>query len=600
MNQEIINYVKDKFPKINIIYVDKFWNNINNKQWLYVDNTLIVWIGYRKENGKSKYLKFIKENFKDNIDYKIYNYEETKQIFHYPLRGNENNQEIIRFKDKINAGNNRTQHLIISPKCFKKSLMMIQTEKANEIRNYYLEVEEICLDFNKFLLKSKDIDIKDIHYKNKLDKHNYLIEKFKGKRCVYILEIEENSLIKVGSSKDIQRRLRSLKEEYGKQSIYLDIYPCDTYIEAETDIHNNELFKNNLYKQVFNKTMPKEIVKLTDKFNYNQLVQLVKQYTSIIKFLNPQEQLESKRIDLESKKIDLELKKLKLVEKLLNNNYNPELLNNININITNIENTELKENIIDEEISILTKQVNNIELEEKEETIIETNYNKSINKNNENLRKTQGKRIQKIDPLNLENIIKVYNSMEYVIIDHKDDNFNESNIYKAIKKNTIYKNYRWYMLNNNQDSNGIYALPTVEKKSKVIEDIIKINKEKTEILDTFNSKLSCSKSLGIGRKKMEDIIENIRLFTDNCFYVKLSFCKNNLKLIYDLYQKNGYSSKFIKSHAKAVYQINLITNTKLKFNTLNDASNAVGITTSTITNAIKNKKNIYGCIWEYV
>lgn len=84
MNQEIINYVKDKFPKINIIYVDKFWNNINNKQWLYVDNTLIVWIGYRKENGKSKYLKFIKENFKDNIDYKIYNYEETKQIFHYP------------------------------------------------------------------------------------------------------------------------------------------------------------------------------------------------------------------------------------------------------------------------------------------------------------------------------------------------------------------------------------------------------------------------------------------------------------------------------------------------------------------------------------
>lgn len=417
---------------------------------------------------------------------------------------------------------------------------------------------------------------------------------------MYILEIEENSLIKVGSSKDIQRRLRSLKEEYGKQSIYLDIYPCDTYIEAETDIHNNELFKNNLYKQVFNKTMPKEIVKLTDKFNYNQLVQLVKQYTSIIKFLNPQEQLESKRIDLESKKIDLELKKLKLVEKLLNNNYNPELLNNININITNIENTELKENIIDEEISILTKQVNNIELEEKEETIIETNYNKSINKNNENLRKTQGKRIQKIDPLNLENIIKVYNSMEYVIIDHKDDNFNESNIYKAIKKNTIYKNYRWYMLNNNQDSNGIYALPTVEKKSKVIEDIIKINKEKTEILDTFNSKLSCSKSLGIGRKKMEDIIENIRLFTDNCFYVKLSFCKNNLKLIYDLYQKNGYSSKFIKSHAKAVYQINLITNTKLKFNTLNDASNAVGITTSTITNAIKNKKNIYGCIWEYV
>ena len=37
-----------------------------------------------------------------------------------------------------------TLHIIISPKCFKKSLMMIKTEKANKIRDYYVDLEDIC------------------------------------------------------------------------------------------------------------------------------------------------------------------------------------------------------------------------------------------------------------------------------------------------------------------------------------------------------------------------------------------------------------------------------------------------------------------------
>ena len=39
--------------------------------------------------------------------------------------------------------------------------MMIRTEKANSIRDYYVDIEEICLEFNKFLLETKNKELEE-------------------------------------------------------------------------------------------------------------------------------------------------------------------------------------------------------------------------------------------------------------------------------------------------------------------------------------------------------------------------------------------------------------------------------------------------------
>jgi hypothetical protein len=175
-NQALTNYINNYHSQLDNIYVDKFWSSINNKQWVYADDILIEWIGYRKENGKSKYINLIKENFKENEDYKTYNYEEINKVFHYPLGGNENNKEILEFKDKLKDIHNRTIHLILSPKCFKKSLMMIRTEKANSIRDYYVDIEEVCLEFNKFLLEESKMSLEEakLELKQEQDKNKYI------------------------------------------------------------------------------------------------------------------------------------------------------------------------------------------------------------------------------------------------------------------------------------------------------------------------------------------------------------------------------------------------------------------------------------------
>ena len=182
-NQALTNYINTYHSQLDNIYVDKFWSSINNKQWIYADDVLIEWIGFNISTGKAKYLKLIKENFKEIEDYKTYDYEEINKIFHSPLGANENNKEILEFKDKLKDVHNRTIHLILSPKCFKKSLMMIRTEKANSIRDYYVDIEDICLEFNKFLLEEskmslennkKELEQTKLELKEEQDKNKYI------------------------------------------------------------------------------------------------------------------------------------------------------------------------------------------------------------------------------------------------------------------------------------------------------------------------------------------------------------------------------------------------------------------------------------------
>ena len=205
-NKELNNYISIYYNQIDNIYIDKFWSSINNKHWIYVDDVLIEWIGFNISTGKAKYLKIIKENFKETYDYKIYDYDDINHIFHSPNQANENNREILEFKDKLKEIHNRTIHLILSPKCFKKSLMMIRTEKANSIRDYYIDIEEICLEFNKYLLNNKNQELE-----NKNQELEEVKEKFVdlSHKIFQYKELKENTYLYVATNKTL-----SLQDNY--------------------------------------------------------------------------------------------------------------------------------------------------------------------------------------------------------------------------------------------------------------------------------------------------------------------------------------------------------------------------------------------------
>ena len=81
-NDELLN-VKDLLNIIgyNIydLVFDKLFYNIENDKWLYINNNMLIWIGYSKTDinaSKRCYINILKEKFKENIDYKLINNKE--------------------------------------------------------------------------------------------------------------------------------------------------------------------------------------------------------------------------------------------------------------------------------------------------------------------------------------------------------------------------------------------------------------------------------------------------------------------------------------------------------------------------------------------
>jgi len=82
---------------------------------------MLKWIGYSNNNiriGKQKYVNILNDNFNENIDFKS-SYDMNFSM--YPVRYIENTMD--HSMDITNLGN-KTKHLIVSPDCFKESLML--------------------------------------------------------------------------------------------------------------------------------------------------------------------------------------------------------------------------------------------------------------------------------------------------------------------------------------------------------------------------------------------------------------------------------------------------------------------------------------------
>jgi hypothetical protein len=140
----IYEYIQiTKFPIDNFM-IDRFWQNIDRNIPIYLDEKLIEWCGYNGNNIRKKefILKTLKNNNIPIIELKQEQYieyynnlkdfpEETIKNCNY-----KNPQELLQQKwaSKIN-------HILITPLNFKRLVMMLKTEKGNQIRDYFLCLE---------------------------------------------------------------------------------------------------------------------------------------------------------------------------------------------------------------------------------------------------------------------------------------------------------------------------------------------------------------------------------------------------------------------------------------------------------------------------
>jgi len=255
----IINY------DLNKLYIDKFWNNIESEDWIYLDEELIQWFGY-KENykGKEKIVKFLKNEFEINEDYKILSNDEfLLSNFHSPVAG------------EWNYGN-VTKHILMNSDCFKNICMLVGTNKSKDIRQYFIEVEKIFKFYIKYTLEFKNHELE----KSKLIKNVYinksnLLINSKLYLITNHFKAKEN-IFKFGST--INEKTRKATYNTGHveadEFFYVAVYDCydASYLEkyiARLLINFKIPNENEMYQLHFNAL--DNIIKLAIKNNTNTL-----------------------------------------------------------------------------------------------------------------------------------------------------------------------------------------------------------------------------------------------------------------------------------------------------------------------------------------
>jgi hypothetical protein len=560
---KLIEKIKNQFTESQQqLFVGSFYCylNYNSKNDFVIDlDNVWKWVGFiRKDPAKRLLIKFCIEN----IDYRVLHPKVEN-----PLGGRLNEQ------------------ILMTINTFKKFCLKAGTKKADEIHDYYINLEELIQEtINEESQELKNqLEEKDINHKidMKMNKHNTLIDKLKMKTCVYIAEIKGNK-IKIGSSKGIEKRKTQLVRLFGN-CIFLDAFECDNYREVEINILADITIKYNMYKKPINGHESEEVVKLSRKFNYDQLITIVKKYVNQITLLTPLQFLEKQKLDVESQKLKLEKQKLDC---------------NILLNIIN------NDKYVDTVKDFLCKNfpliIQNVQVQENKQKDDRKDDRKlEINEIIENIkikeRKPKGRKIQKIDPDNLKKIIKVYDSMAYVLRSSENKGFTKSSIQTAIKNNRIYKGFRWNFVNLDDNFSECDILPTNKYKYNppIRDSILQLNSTKTEILDSFYTKDYIAKKLNVSKKRMKDIIIKNEIYNDN-YYIEYNKCPQELLSKYKI-----PINRIISNNSKQIKQINIISNESIIFNSLHEIYIKLGIADKTITEAIKNKVSCNGFLWQY-
>ncbi len=198
---------------IDKLYVDKFWSNISEEKWLYIGDEMLKWIGYDysdERRMKQHYSNMLVSSFTEKDDYKFINASEMKESYvHLGV--------YIELPSQISSGN-RTKHLIVSPDCFKESLMLMNTTRAKQIRKYYVQIEKLFKRYMKYCDEYKDTQLQQTQKELEEAKKSteafkmIIINKatFKCDQYIYIAtsrNYAKQNVFKVGMTKMLEKRM---------------------------------------------------------------------------------------------------------------------------------------------------------------------------------------------------------------------------------------------------------------------------------------------------------------------------------------------------------------------------------------------------------
>lgn len=512
--------------------------------------------------NKGNAMKTIKSNFVKDEDYKTSLIHKEKSSW-----GGSGDEKAARpygeagisTKNLGGAGLNK-ETVMLNVDTFKNLCMLAKTDKGKEIRKYYVKLENIHnkivkeeIEQQKQLLLEKDTQLENKELEKKREVEMTLKTSFNKRSLVYLIKITINDEIiyKFGHTDDIITRLSTHKNLICKDAeLVYCIESKDNKMLERLLIDYLEQYKFRI-KRIINDKHQTELLKVNDiEMVKNKLIELNKDIENekllIIKLQNKIIDLENENIQLKRESLENESQKIK------------ELKNKIEM---------LEMCLLDYKLDDGNKIKPFIE---NKETIEDRIYKK--------------RQVDKIDPTTLQ-IIETYECINSIVI--KNPNLSYNQIYRSIKKNNVYKDFRW-----NYTGEKINPTNKITIDGNKIENVIQLDKNKN-FVKIYKTKSELCKLLHIGLVKLNRYIEEEKILNEFYYVNESSYNGNKRLLPYEFVNYEIHNSKQIR-------ETNTETNEIIIYQTMKELYEKRGISRCTLRKCIKNNRVCDKYKWEYV
>lgn len=394
-----------------------------------------------------------------------------------------------------------------------------------------------------------------------LKKHNLFLEKCNKKSGVYfakVQDLEDNMIIKIGSTEDILTRSKKLKNDFG-EFIIIDFIEAHENKGFETFLHNYPYIKQYKYDKPVNKIISKELF-LIKKDIYNEIRDIAYSNQSKFKDIDP-----SIYLEILNKQKEIEDFKFK---------------NNINTDIKNIVKEELKH--------IKITETKNIIIKEKEYILPILEYKDRYN--------NRGNKIQKYT-LDGKLVCTYQSNMDTI---RKEPNTSVAGLKKAIHDKMLYKNYRWLFLDREKADDFIQDIGETKKGVRSCQQgslIAMLDINKQFILKVYPDQLSAAEERHLARGSICSAIKRESLSSGH-YFMYYDNCSEEMKRTYLSHSK--LPDKLVRNNAKVINQLHPITKEIINtYNSMAIVQKEFQISLTTLKKAIDNNELLKNFKWSY-
>jgi len=340
---------------------------------------------------------------------------------------------------------------------------------------------------------------------------------------VYIIKVKSFAngqyIIKIGESrKGVQARYREHKHKY-EECLLLDCFAVEKSKDFESFIHNNEIVRGNIVKDLPGRENEMELFLIGKNLSYQMLLNMI---NNNIKYFN----------NSDSYRLEKEIEKLRLLLEMKNTNNDNVLIEELVKDVkTMCKKIDTLEKSNQDLLARLNTSSSAPETIVTSKPIITAQYQPKLETGFGEPLVTVGPRLQKINPETME-IVKVFETVTEAMKENQA--LKRPSLNKAVAENMMYCGFRWLFVDRALDSSIIHNLPeTKQTKSQNLGYVAQLNADKTAITNVYLDRKTAAQYNGYeSLSALDNPVKNFTI-TKGFYYCLYDNCDDDLKLKFE-------------------------------------------------------------------